>query len=194
MRVLILCFFAVLAGCAHKPYDHKAEVARMWSLDKQHFLNTITVKDDPLETHIEVNTFAGYAQNWPLNQPIETDFALRGYINKKTGAKQYQVYAKIKNRMEWFFPYQANFGKPLQTAKVKRISSDVNCKKYYCEHYEDVLFMVPETELRRMLTLTPAEIKTKTWQAKIKTKAGHNVRDGFNVNEILAFLEVMDRY
>ena len=91
MKTLTLFFtLLILTGCLSKPYNLEAELGRFWNLDKQHFLDTIQVKNGPLETHIEVNTFAGYSQNWPRSQPIETDFALRGYINKTTGKKQYQ--------------------------------------------------------------------------------------------------------
>ena len=45
-----------------------------------------------------------------------------------------------------------------------------------------------------MLTLSDEDIATKYWAFKLKTKSGKDILEGFNVNEILGLLDVVDKY
>ena len=171
------------------------EVARFRSLDKQHFIDTITIKDDAFETYVVISTLNGFIQNWPRRHRLQPDSFLRGYIDKKTGIKSFKVYVHLKHYTgNWLYPYQANYGRPLRTSETIRVSSDVDCGGYSCRYDEHAVFTVDEAELRRMETLTPEDIATKTWVFKLKNQGGEDIMDGFNVNEILGFLEVMDNY
>lgn len=196
-RIALLATITLIFGCSSKQTSTPTtedEAARFRSLDKQHFIDTIRIKDDALEMYATISTQNGFRQVWPKKNKIQTDAFLRGFIDKKTQSKSFQVYIKIKHYLgEWLFPYQANYGRPLRTSDANTIDSNVDCS-YQCRYYEQITFSVEEDELRRMKTLSAEEVATKVWAFKLKTKSGHDILEGFNVNEILALLEVIDSY
>jgi len=198
--IFVLIAPLVLVACTPMKLSQPSladEYSRVMSLDKQHFLDAITVKDDQFEEVAVLDTRKGYIQNWPLGAGLTHDVFLRGFINKRTGERKYQVYVIINHHSEsWLFPYQANYGRPLRSVMADKIHSEVkNCvRSTSCFFIEHATFYVEEKELLRMRTLSPEDIATKTWQFKLKTKKGQDVLNGFNANEILALLEFMETY
>lgn len=194
--VSMMSFTLFVISCAITPQPTlQYEFNRLFGLDKQHFLNKISIKDDQFEKVAVISTQFGYIQNYPHMANYKSDAFLRGYIDKKTGVKKYQVYVSLKHRdKSWLFPYQAAYGRPLKTVATNKIAHNIDCGRYLCTYEEDLTFDVEEKELRRIEALTPEDAATKSWQFKIKNKSGPDAMEGFNLNEIWAFLEVMDNY
>lgn len=196
-RIALYIVITAILGCSSKQLNtpiQEDEAARLRSMDKQHFIDTIKIKDDQFELYAVISTQNGFIQHWPPGNKIQSDAFLRGFIDKKTQSKSFQVYIKLKHYMgDWLFPYQANYGRPLRKSDTNRVSGDVSCS-YQCRYNEQITFSVEEDELRRMKTLSAEEVATKVWIFKLKTKSGHDIMEGFNVNEILALLDVIDSY
>lgn len=186
-----------MSGCA--AHYQQLNKEKFFSLDKQHFKNTITIKDDEFEPTVVITTAKGFSEKYGLLGIVWNDAFLRGFINKNTGDKSIQVYV-IKNHQGdgWLFPYQVNYGKPLRTQEVIKIDSDVDCtgSTYTgCTYFEHFAFDVDESELRRIQNeSTEEDFKTKAWLFKVKCKSGEDYMEGLPLPEIIAFLEVMDSY
>ena len=201
MKILVI-FIAVanLVGCVNHQQKLQDEGVRYLAMSKDEHKGIISIKDDALEPVVVLDTQSGFKQQHGLANIIWNDFFLRGYIDKKTGNKQVQVYAALVHQSgSWLQPYQANYGAPLQTVATESISSNVDCtaKNLYgsCKYWEHVGFIVADSELKRIeKAMESADPATQIWQFKIKTRSGRDVQDIFTGSEFAALLEKMDEY
>lgn len=195
---LLILSISVIYGCASQ-MQGESQTKQALSLDVSHFRRTIKIKDGPLENLVVFSTQSGFQEKRGLLGIVWNDQFIRGFLEKKSGKKYYQVYVYLMHQSKgWLYPYQANFGKPLMTARTKSIDSDVSCSgsRYSgCTYVEQFGFVVPERELRRIQNnATPNDMKNKAWVFKVKTKSGRDYRGIIFLAEIIALLETMDAY
>ncbi len=197
VSVLLLIALLVLSGCSINPTQAQLQRQAL-GLSVEHFQNGVTVKDDAFETSAILSTQKGVVPPRQLLQKTWSDEFVRGFINKKTGAKSYQVYV-ILDRYGWGWvkPYRANFGSPLRTVPTVRIDREKICtkKKQPCTRREVVGFGLPPGELRRVVeTASAGDLKTKVWGFKIKTKDGSDYVGTLPLAEIIGLYRAMQAY
>jgi hypothetical protein len=71
------------------------------SLTMEHFRDTATVKDDPVDAATVISTEKGFAEHKGPMRMVWHDEYLRSVIDKKTGRKSFQVYAWIIYGGRW---------------------------------------------------------------------------------------------
>lgn len=192
----LLLAVALLSSCA----TTQRQLEEALSLDVDHFKQTMHVKDDPMEVSATFSTHKGFQAKHGLLGVVWSDSFLRGFVDKRTGEKTFQVYVVLRHTTnQWALPYQANYGRPLRTSPVQRVSSNVDCsaKDLYgsCRYEEHAVFTVEEAELRRVQRdATPEDFKSKGWLFKVKNRSGQDYDDGILLPEVIALLEAMDSY
>jgi hypothetical protein len=172
---------------------------RALALGVPHFRKNVKVKDDSLEAVVEFDTSKGFVKRPALFSGELNEEALRGFLDKKTGKKSYQVYVVMLYQGDhWIYPVGANFGTPLQTVKTTRIHKQKSCadRRYtgVCRFREEVAFPVPEAELRRVQKASAAQGGEPVWPFRLKTKDGKDYTGGVPAAEVVALLETMDAY
>jgi hypothetical protein len=197
---LFIFFIIILFGCAGTRNQQADKAAQ---LDKYHFKSTCILKDDALDTIATFSTVNGLKEKHGLLQLVWNDNFLRAFVDKKTGATEFQVYNVIWYQgSNWRFYYQANYETPggPETCELTSISRDVDCtgSKYGgCRYNEHVGFLVEEELLRKI-----AEVHATTWQPgmkvgwkyKLKAQAGPDYQDGILPAEVVGLLERVDEY
>src|SRR5580698_5824706 len=93
-----------LAGNAASAKD-----AALLSLSLEHFRDTATVVNEPLDARLTISTQNGYVEHsGPLHMVWHDEF-LTADIDKKTGAKSFQVHEQITYSGAWRFYESANY-------------------------------------------------------------------------------------
>lgn len=82
-----------IVGCA--TVTRESQIQTALSLTKEHFKNTTTVKDDPLDTVATITTVNGFQEKRGLLGIVWDDNFLRAFIDKKSGKTSFQVYQVI---------------------------------------------------------------------------------------------------
>ena len=219
LLILVVGSFLTFEGClpAYKQMRQQPQQAEQkeLSLDVEHFKRTMTVEDDPFEVVATFSTREGtqfvrdafrYLRSKedggditgivPL--ALHSELFLRGFYNKESGKKTYQVYMVMSYRDSGWRSYdRVAFGKPLQSAELSKIGSDVDCSGNYmdgCIYKEHVVFNVPEQEFRQVVSLYDPDGEELWWEFKVKAHSGHSVVLARPLSEIVALLETMDNY
>lgn len=201
---IVFIFIAVITitGCAP---TREATIKQILSLDTQHFKDTITIKDDASDTVAEFSTLNGYRQKKFLGIDWLDSF-LRGFINKKTGKRSYQVYQFISYQGRgWRFYNRVDYETPEgpRSKALTRFHEEVmNCSSSIdCTYEEHVVFDVEEALLREIAERSPeiqgklnAQGKIIAWSYKLYSKAGHELEYGLPPAEVAGLLERMDEY
>ncbi len=197
MRMLILVTITIiaLAGCATR----QSQLEAYLTLDKEHFRNTVTIKDDSLDTVARFSTVNGFQEKRGVLGIMWDDNFLRGFIDKKTGKRSYQVYNLIQyTGSNWRFYNLVNYEAPggPRSKELILISRDVNCSgsRYGgCTYAEHVAFDVDEELLRFVARLYQPGARV-AWRYKLVPKRGEDYQDGLLPAEIAGFLQRMDEY
>jgi len=178
-------------------------------LDKQHFQQTVTIDDQPSETVVTFSTLKGFQERYGIYQVVWNDNFLRGFIDKTTGQKTFQVYNVIyyagsgttdstwKNFSQ--VDYQTPKGEINEIVKVIKKHEDCSSLPLYgqCLYSEHVTFEMSESLLRRLANAyTP--LPQKYWQyiltAKSEANSEANHEDNFLLAELAGLLARMDKY
>src|SRR5258706_13872705 len=80
----------VLGFTANAAY---AKDPALLTLTLEHFRDTATVKDDPVDAITTISTEKGFVERKGPMRTVWNDEYLRSVIDKKTGQKSFQVYA-----------------------------------------------------------------------------------------------------
>lgn len=142
-----------------------------------HFAATATIKDDALEVSAVFSTEKGLQERRGLMGIVTEDQFLRAFHDKRSGARRYQVYVALTYKSDlWREPFEARYGTPLQTRSVARVMRQSDCKDRRkidgCIRVEHVVFELAEAEFLRAAEATQADLETKVWDFKLKTKDG----------------------
>jgi hypothetical protein len=192
-RIAELAPFIFLGLTAHTAY---AKDPALLSLTMEHFRDTATVKDDPVDATGAISTEKGFAEHRGPMRMVWNDEYLRGVVDKKTGQKSFQVYAWIIYSGRWrsyeTVDYQTTTGPT--SAPVTRIGREMeNCAVGDCLYTERIAFPVDE-ELLRRLAATNAAGKPTMWTYKFIAKTGPDYAGGLSSAEIAGFLAKVDEY
>jgi hypothetical protein len=166
------------------------------SLTMEHFRDTATVKDDALDTTATITTENGFVEHHGLLRVVWNDEFLRAFIDKRTGAKTFQVYEYIIYDSDgWRFYESANYQTPdgPQSVPATKIAQNVDCSTLGCTYTEHVAFTVDES-LLRLLAAGYVAGKPAIWLYKFVGKSGPDYADGLSNAEIAGFLAKVDSY
>jgi len=166
------------------------------SLTPEHFRDTATVKDDPVEAVTVISTENGYAEHKGPMRMVWNDEYLRSVIDKTTGRKSFQVHAWIIYGGRWRSYETANYQTPAGPKSVPAIQigrETANCAVGDCLYTERVAFPVDEDLLRR-LAAGNVPGKPAIWAYKFIAKTGPDFAGGLSSAEIAGLLAKIDEY
>jgi hypothetical protein len=189
----VLMVVAVLGGCVTT--TREAQRKNAVSLDKAHFRQTMTVRDDSLDTVAKFSTNNGFKVRRGLLRVVWDDNFIRASVHKKTGITAFQVYNSIYyTGSGWRFYQRVNHETPSgpKSKEVTVIARDVNCTNG-CIYNEHVAFSVDQALLETIANKYSQGIQVD-WQYKIMPKAGGDYRDGLLPAEIAALVEMVNEY
>ena len=200
--IVIFINTILISGCVS---TRKATKKEILSLDTQHFKNTTTITDVSSGTVAEFSTLNGYRPKKYVGIGWLDSF-LKGYLNKSTGKRYYQVYQFISYQGRGWrsyhrVDYQTPEGKastPL-TSYHREITSCSSSRG--CTYEEHVVFDIEETLLRKIAKLASANQEKPSIQEKIPvflyrlySKGGHKRTYWLLPTEVAGLLAGMDEY
>jgi hypothetical protein len=166
------------------------------SLTLEHFRDTATVKDNPIDGTTTISTENGFAEHKGPMRMVWNDEFLKAVIDHKTGRKTFQVDAWIiysgDFRSYETANYQAAIGR--RSAPAIQVGKEVaNCAVGDCTYTERIAFTVDE-ELLRQLAAAHAPDKPDLWSYKFIAKSGPDFTGGLSSAEIAGLLAKVDEY
>lgn len=166
------------------------------SLTMEHFRDTATVKDNPIDGTTTISTENGFAEHKGLMRMVWNDEFLQAVIDQKTGRKTLQVDAWIIYsggfRSYETVNYQAANGR--RSAPALQLGKEVaNCAVGDCTYTERIGFAVDEETLRQ-LAAGRAPGKADLWPYRFIAKSGPDFSGGLSSAEIAGFLAKVDEY
>jgi hypothetical protein len=149
-------------------------------------LVTVRGETDPLEPAIQVDT-RNYSKPYVISIGYQ-DWFLRGYIDKKTKTRSYQLYV-IFNSAKWMYWDHARFNSVsgLVEYAASRVGSNESCDKNGCEYYEDVIVDIKRQTLDEW-SRTFAVVRFSS------SRVGGYRDIAIDPEEVNAFLRNMDEY
>ncbi|RKZ75409.1 MAG: hypothetical protein DRR19_29340 [Candidatus Parabeggiatoa sp. nov. 1] len=200
LTLTILLFF-ILSGCIPNPLLKTPS-----DLDKQHFKQTVTIDDHPSNTVVTFSTIKGVQEKQGTHNVVLNDNFLRGFFNKETNAKTYQVYnvvyyAASGSDSRWKHFEQANYQTPVgdKITPTTLIKEDEDCSAInlygQCLYSEHVTFKVDEAWLKRVATsYAPRPPTDNIWRYMLISKSGDSHKDKLLKAEVAGLLERMTQY
>lgn len=162
-------------------------------------LQTISIKDDSLDTRAQINTINAFQEKRGLLKIVWNDNFLRAFVDKRTGEATIQVYQFVNYSGDWRTYNRVNYETPdgPQSAMLTPISRDVtSCSgsRYGgCSYSEHFAFEVDEKLLRVIASLyKPGQLVS--WKFKYYSQSGQEWPDGMLPAEVVGFLSALDRY
>ena len=146
----------------------------------------VTGLNDSFEEKVKVSTFNYTRPFMGIVNP--SDYFFRGYINKKTDDKSYQLYT-ITNSVDWMYWDEARIliNGDLKKLPALRVNSDVKCSQYGCAHYEDVVINLNREILDQWsASTTPIVVRY------VSSRVSNSIDIEINKAELLDFLNYMD--
>lgn len=174
------------------------------TIDETHFKRTIVIRDDPTQNAIVFSTIKGLQEKQVTTGQVWNDNFLRGFIDKRTGQKTYQVYNVVYYggsgiQVSWKHFRQANYdtlrGVKLTPTTILREEEDCTSLAVYgqCVYNEHVTFKV-EGQLFETLSPLHKLESTKEWRYMLVSEAGESYKDMVTLAEIAGLLASMDGY
>ena len=200
-RILTILFVFILSGCLLNPLLETNS-----DLDKQHFKKTVTVDDHASDTFVTFSTVNGVQEKQGTHHVILNDNFLRGFFNKRTKAKSYQIYNVVyyagagNNASKKHFAqanYQTPVGEKITPTTLIKENEDCSAMNFYgqCLYNEHVTFQVDEGLLRTVATSDALRPPTdNVWQYALIPDSGDSHKDKLLTAEITGLLERMDHY
>jgi hypothetical protein len=190
MALPALCILAFAFGTAH------AKDPDLLSLGVNHFRDTATVTDNPLDGVVTVSTENGYQEHHGPMRTVWDDEFLEGVIDKKTGRKSFLAHVWITYiggaRSYRTARYQAPEGPRSVAATVTALEKSL-CAVGDCTYTEHLSFPVDESTLRQLAAQT-ASGRQSLWPFKLVAKSGPDYSGGFSNAEIAGLLAKVDDY
>lgn len=190
MALPALCLLAFALGTA------QAKDPDLLSLGADHFRDTATVTDNPLDAVATVSTENGYQEHHGPMRTVWNDEFLEGVIDKKTGQKSFLAHVWItyigNARTYRSARYQAPDGQRSVPATLTALEKSL-CAVGDCTYTEHLSFPVDEATLRRQAVQT-ASGKQSLWLFKLAAKAGPDYSGEFSNAEIAGLLAKVDDY
>jgi len=178
-----------LSGCAH---------FQEIPLDQDHFKQTIVVNDDYLNAQVIFSTIKGMQQRQGAG--VWNDNFMRGFLDKRTGTKTYQVYNVIDysgpgNGHGWKLFSYVDYLTPQGTklAPVTLVKKEENCSalEIYgnCVYREHATFKIDENLLRNLV-----KTSINSWEYHLVADSGQVLTNKLMIAEIAGLLASMNEY
>lgn len=197
-RTIVLLSGATLPLPAIAQSKQDKQISALLARPPQVLLPLITVKGDSLDPRIEVHTkgvTALVSKGLLASTTTENSF-LRAFIDRKTGDVSAQVYhyATDSGRSAPSFR-RATYETPdgIREVEADRVGFDVSCARYGCTYYEDVIFPINFATLEAAAKLYDASRPANGIEYRLFGQSGVTVDEGLPVNEIAAFVAVVNR-
>lgn len=152
----------------------------------------LNIVDEDLNTSIEFNSQRCFRNKYGL--AVLNDQFLRVYRDKETNESKYQIYTIIKSN-QWTNPYSANYKtESLNAREGDRISTDVSCHQYGCDHTEHFVFTIPKKDIKYISNNYADGDLDHNFTYRIKTRSGLNLDRVIHKAEIKAIYETVEHY
>jgi hypothetical protein len=195
-RSIIIYLSAFFPGCITVPQQQ--------SLDKQHFKETVTINDFAGEKVIIFSTINGVQQKLGPHEVVGDDNFFRGFLDKQTNKKVYQVYnviyyAQSGSQLGWKqfkqARYQTKVGQELVAAEVIKKQEDCSALPRYgqCLYSEQVIFELDDNQVRD-LAKSYSTANDPHWQYELIPTSGAHYPDKLLLAEIAGLVDKMDEY
>jgi len=200
--VIFVNTILILSGCVSTREATKKEIL---SLDTWHFKDTIVITDVSSGTVAEFSTLNGYRPKKYVGIGWLDSF-LKGYLNKNTGKRYYQVYQFMSYQGRgWRSYHRVDYQTPAGKASTPLTSYHreiINCSSSRgCTYEEHVVFDIEETLLRKIAKLASAnqgkpsdQEKIPVFLYRIYSKEGHKHTYWLLPAEVSGLLARMDEY
>lgn len=164
----------------------------------EHFRDTVTIKDDSMETVVTFTTVNGFQEKRGLLGIVWNDNFIRAFMDKKTGTVSYQLYQTVMYEGDWRFYTSVNYETPegLESAELVKIDSSVGgCSGYrsQCTLRETIGFPIGAQLMKEIADkYKPGSVSA--WKFRMKSKAGQDWDDGVLPAEAAGLLQAIDAY
>ncbi len=174
--------------------------------EKQHFKNTVTIQDHPSQPAVTFSTLKGFQDRDDTYNVVWDDNFLRGFLDKRTKAKTYQVYnvvyyagsgADSKRKHFNQAKYQTEKGEKTTPTTLIKEHEDCTAIQFHgqCLYSEHVVFEIDGALLKTVANSyalnTP---NNRNWRYQLISKSGENYDDKLQIAEIAGLEETMDEY
>jgi len=200
-KLIIVITTLILFSCIIYP-----QRSHQVSLDKQYFAENIIINDYVLNDVVSFSTIKGFQQgNGTYNIVLDDNF-LRGFMNKKTKAKTYQVYNVIYyagsgNGKDWKNFAQSDYQTPEgnKSSPVTLLKKEEDCSTlpHYgkCLYIEHVTFQLDSALMKAIANRYMPKNPTKSvWQYQLISSLGEKYEDKLFAAEVLGLSETMVQY
>lgn len=172
----------------------KAELAAI-AASPQDIADKVKIENDDYDTVIRLSTEPFYVTKSGILKLVSGDKFIRAIVDKKTGDTTFQLYIWSSFTGEWdrFTHLTYKVGDELKTALAKEIDSAVgSCSAYGCVKRVDMVFEIPEADLR--IASQNAQANTdRSWPFKLFTRKSGDAMNGMMETEIAGLLLAVDR-
>jgi len=190
----LIVLISLLAGCAvtlSTPHENQ-------------FKKTIVIRDDPTQNAVVFSTIKGGQEKQMTTGQVWNDNFLRGFIDKRTGGKTYQVYNVVYYggsgaKASWKHFKQASYDmlRGVKLTPTTILREDENCSALtvygQCVYNEHVTFKVTDQLFEAMSTMYQSE-SAKEWQYTLISESRESHRDIITIAEIAGLLASMNEY
>ena len=199
MRVLLV-FLIVLSFSACTGVQHY-QSPQQQSLSDEHFKAATTVRTDEQDALVAFTTRPGFEQKQGPMARVKVDTFLRGYINKRTRARIFEVHQLInytdkKRRNYETVEYQTARGP--KSAGLTRLRSDAEClltSGEVCNYEEHIGFRVSGRLLSEIASsYDRGKGKAPSWSLKFVPLSGQDFQTRITAAEIKGLLDKMSEY
>jgi hypothetical protein len=197
IKKLLIIGILFLTGCG---VSRQNQIEQALALTPDHFKRSVTIKDDPLDLVVTFSTVEGFKARQGLLGVVGDDNFLRGFVNRKTGERRFQVYNTIYYGGNWKFFNYVNYETPngprqkALTILDRQVTSCSRNTFIGCGFNEHVAFDVEESLLRTMSRQQNNPGEPAGWSYKLSARDGTEYKDGILAAEILGLLMRMDEY
>ena len=200
MRIFFVLFTALtLSACVGVPHYQMSEDQH--SLSDAHFKDATTVQSGEDDTLVAFTTRPGFEQKQGPMANVKVDTFLRGYIDKKTRARTFEVhqlvsYTDKKRRNYKTAEYQTARGP--KSVGLTLLWSDVEClltSGKGCNYQEHIGFRVSERYLRQVAASYGRDGgKAPSWSLRFVPLSGEDFQTRIMAAEIKGLLDRMTEY
>lgn len=189
-----------LTGCAG--VSTKDQVDKWAHLSKEHFAQTVTLKDDSLETVATFDTQHGFQFASDVFGTVSEDDFFRAFVDKKTGKATYQLYWINRYRDSgWRYYNRINYNSPegVKSVAAEVIYRNVDCtgvgSTYKQCMYEEHLGVTLNDGFMRWLAVgySPND-KAVVLKYKVSSKSGEEQGESILAAEAAGLLDRVDAY
>jgi hypothetical protein len=160
-----------------------------------------TVEDGVLDTIVTFTTRPGFVHNYGTAAGLTVDTFLRGYINKETRRRQFEVYQLVKYADKDRRHYStARYDTPdgPRSITVTEFWSQVDCPpgaRDGCVYEEHIGFSVGQELLRHIAgDYVPGHAPPAGWAMRFIPRSGKQFQTLITAAEVKGLLDRMDEY